>query len=469
MSVALSLGWGENRMKRREFLGASAALGTLCLGGCAAPFGKSGSYASQVVGPKDFDAATYWIDVLLQQVRDSMLAPPRVAYCLAGPTVAGFVAANAISGRYEDNFGLGPAPQGANPEVAYGAAFATLASEVLLTPLMFQRMTFMQRFPDGEAKTLGAEWGRKVGMHFVKMRTFDGSGSGKVGYFFNNWPERHDALGWIPTGEHYIYKPGPAFDDYQRGLFPGHGKIKPWGIKAAKNYAAPDFYDPRSPEFAEEFHMLQTLGSGNSTIRTPDQTEIAVFWEDGPWGATTSGHLVIVAMKLLAMRQFGFLEKARAYALLGMGQCDASIVCWRNKYQYAILRPETAIRLRAGQFGNPDRRIVRDPSWQTLINTPNFPSYTAGHSSLGAAATRTLAYLLGGDAISFTHQAPDQVIWPILKGKSRSYTSLSAMAEENGMSRIYGGVHWLRDHQESTRLGYAVADYINATFFKAKA
>ena len=61
------------------------------------------------------------------------------------------------------------------------------------------------------------------------------------------------------------------------------------------------------------------------------------------------------------------------------------------------------------------------------------------------------------------------MIWPILKGKSRSYTSLSAMAEENGMSRIYGGVHWLRDHQESTRLGYAVADYINATFFKAKA
>jgi len=455
-------------MKRRDFLGASAGLGSLCLGGCAVPFGKNGSYASQVIAPKDFDSATYWIDVFVQQVRDSMMAPPRVAYCLAGPSVAGFVAANAISGRYEDNFGLGPAPQGADPQVAYGAAFATVASEVLLTPLLFQRMTFMARFPDGEAKSLGAAWGRKVGLHFVKMRTFDGSGVGKVNYYFNNWPQHEDVLAWVPTGEHYTYKPGPAFDDYLRGLFPGHGKIKPWAITSAKDYEAPPFYDARSPEFAEEFHMLHMLGAGDSKLRSAEQTEIAVFWEDGPWGATTTGHLAIIAMKLLAMRDFGFLEKARAYAMLGMGQCDASIVCWHNKYKYSILRPETAIRLRAGAFRNADPRVVRDPKWKTLINTPNFPAYTAGHSSLGSSATRILAHVLGGDAVSFTHQAPDQVLWPILKGKSRSFTSLSAMAEENGMSRIYGGVHWLRDHQESTRLGYAIADHINAHFFKAK-
>ena len=455
-------------MNRRSFLRAGAGLGSLCLSGCAVPFGKTGSYAGQVVAARDFDSATFWIDVLVQQARDSMLSPPRVAYCLAGPTIAGFVAANAVSGRFEDNFGLGPAPRGADPEVAYGAAFATVASEVLLTPLTMQRLAFMTRFTDGAAKSLGAEWGRKVGLHFVKMRTFDGSGSSKLPYYFHNWPRRGDVLQWLPTGEHYATHPGPAFDDYARGLNAGQGKIKPWSIQNVKAWRADPFYDPRSPEFAEEFHLLHTLGAGDSTIRTADQTQIAIFWEDGPWGATTSGHLAQIAMQMLAMRGFGFLEKARAYALIGMGQCDASIVAWYNKYSFDILRPETAIRVRARQFANPDPRVVPDPKWKTVINTPNFPSYIAGHSALGSAATRTLAHVLGGDAVSFSHQAPDQVIWPVLRGKTRHFTSLSQLSEENGMSRIYGGVHWLRDHQASTKLGYALADHITATYFKAR-
>ena len=452
-------------INRRGFLGSGAALGALGLGGCAVPFGRTGSYSGQVISARDNDSATWWMDVMVQQARDSMLAPPRFAYCLAGPAVAGFVAANAIAGRYADNFGLGPAPAGADPEVAYGAAFATVASEVLLTPLITQRAAFMDRFAASDAKTLGAEWGRKVGLHFVKMRTFDGSGATKINYYFNTWPQRNDVLAWIPTGEHYGWNPGPAFDDYLRGLFPGHGRIKPWGIKSAADYAQGEFYDPRSPEFAEEFHLLHTMGGATSSARTPDQAMIAIFWEDGPWGATTPGHLAIIAMKLLAMRGFDFLDKARAYALFGMGQCDASIVCWRTKYQNAILRPETAIRLRATQFGNRDPRVVRDAHWRTLIPTPNFPSFTAGHSTMGAAAARILARVIGTDAISFTHAAPDQVIWPVLKGVSRTYTSLSAMAEENGMSRIYGGVHWLRDHQQATVNGYALADHIAATWF----
>ncbi len=455
-------------MNRREFLGAGAALGSIGLAGCAVPIGRRGSYAGQVIAAKDFDTATYWIDVLLQQFRDSMLPPPRTAYCLSGPTIAGFVAANAVTGTYSDNFGLGPAPQGADPEVAYGTAFATMASECLLTPMTFQRLAFMARFPDGQAKSIGAEWGRKVGLHFVKMRTFDKSGSAKLPYYFHNWPRRGDILQWLPNGEHYVAHPGPAFDDYARGLYPGEGKITPWSIKAAKDYQAPEFYDSRSPEFAEEFHLVRTLGGGDSKIRTDDQTEIAIFWEDGPWGATPPGHMAQIAMLLFAQRGFSFLEKARGYAMLGMGQCDAAIVAWHNKYTFDILRPETAIRLRARQFNNPDPRMVLEPKWETVINTPNFPSYTSGHSAFGSAATRTLALLLGTDSVSFSHQSPDQVIWPELRGKTRHFTSLSQVAEENGMSRIYGGVHWLRDHQESTKLGYALAENINAKFFTAR-
>ena len=48
---------------------------------------------------KDFDTSTYWLDVVLQQVRDSRMAPPRAAYCFAAPLIAGFIAANAVALR----------------------------------------------------------------------------------------------------------------------------------------------------------------------------------------------------------------------------------------------------------------------------------------------------------------------------------------------------------------------------------
>ena len=458
----------ELNMNRRDFLGATAGLGALALGGCAAPFGARGSYASQIMTEKEFDTSTYWIDAVLQQVRDARIAPPRAAYCFGGPMLAGFIAANAITGTYEDNLGLGPAPVGADPEVAYGEAFATMASEVFLTPMTMQRLNFFARFPNSEAKTLGKEWGRKVGMHLNKIRTFDGSGLGGALNYFDTFPRRGDILQWEPTAQHYGTHPGPGFDDYQRGLFPGQGRIKTWSTKSAKDYTVTPFYDPRSPEFAEDFHLLHTLGGIHSKERTADQTEIAIFWEDGPWGVTPAGHFVQIAMQIGAIRQMGFLEKARMFALVGMGCCDAAIICWYNKYKYDILRPETAIRKRAAHFQNPDPRVVPDPHWQTVINTPNFPSYTSGHASFGAVTAGILAQVIGTDAIKFSQESPDQVIWPVLRGKRRYFNSLHQAADENGLSRTYGGVHWLIDHQGSMAFGYELADHITSTFFKRK-
>jgi len=50
------------------------------------------------------------------------------------------------------------------------------------------------------------------------------------------------------------------------------------------------------------------------------------------------------------------------------------------------------------------------------------------------------------------------VNWPSqLKDVRRQYNSLRQMAEENGMSREYGGVHWEIDNTEGLRLGYDIA------------
>ena len=137
----------------------------------------------------------------------------------------------------------------------------------------------------------------------------------------------------------------------------------------------------------------------------------ALFWEDGPWGITPPGHMVYIAMQLLQDRGLSFIELARVFALVGMTQCDVSICAWDSKYHHDVIRPESAIRVRAPAFGNPDPRVVRQADWQSYIPTPEFPAYPAGHSAFGAAAAKLLALILGRDDVAFSGRAPDEVLW----------------------------------------------------------
>jgi hypothetical protein len=186
----------DQQIDRRTALQGGIGLATLALGGCVAPYGSRFSYATQVVPKREFDSATYWVDVLLQETTAQRILPPRAAYNFAGPTVAGFIAANAIVGRYEDNFGIGRGPQGADPQAAYGAAFSTVMSQVCQTPLIGERARFMRMIPDSEAKTAGAEWGRQIGLEIVRRRTHDGSAPNLNANYLGRWKRRADALRW---------------------------------------------------------------------------------------------------------------------------------------------------------------------------------------------------------------------------------------------------------------------------------
>lgn len=456
------------QLNRREILSGISALSLAGLAGCTGRFGTATSYLTPILKPQEHNVVTYWTDVMLQQIRDQRVLPPRAAYNMALPTAAGFLAANSILQAYDDPFGIGPGPQGADPEMAYGVAFATAAAEVFQQPFVGERIKFEGSFAGGEAKDLGGEWGRKVAIELLKRRTHDGSEPSKVSYYFDNYDRRHDALQWTPTGPFYSVKPGPAFDSFSRPLSPSHGRIKPWTMDRVENFRVAPFYDPASPEFAEEFALLKAIGGADSKTRTPDESEIAVYWEDGPWGITPPGHFMFIALQVLQERGFSFIEWARAIALVGMTQCDASIQAWDSKYYYDVIRPETAIRHRADEFGNRDPRVVGQPGWQSYIPTPGFPSYTSGHSTFGAVGAVMLAHLIGTDNVSFSHESPDLVLFPKLRGVRRYWTTLTAAAEENGWSRIYGGVHWMADHKNAMKAGKQIADHAFANYFRPK-
>ena len=459
-------------LSRRQFLtGCSSAALVGTVTGCAGPFGSQKSYLTDVVAPANVSTVFHWTDVALQALRDQLVPPPLATRAMAMGHVAGFLAVNGIEQRYESGYAIGQAPAGADPDVAYGVAAATAFAEHFQQPMLFDRMAFLKRFPDGEAKSLGRDWGRRVGKFVVRLRTNDGAEPSKADVYLGRYPRRNDVLRWRPTGP--MFASGatePAFrETYHRGLLPGFGRVKPWAIRSAEQFQAPQFPDPASPEFAREYVEVKELGASDSHSRTQDQTQIAFFWEDGPWGVSPPGHFIIIAMQIYQHLPMRLIEQARAMALTSMAVADAGIATWNSKYTHDIIRPETAIRYRAAQFHNPDPRVAEQRNWKSLIPTPPLPAYTSGHSAFGAAVTKMVANIIGRDTIAFSKKAADTVIWPDhLSGVTRHWRSLSAAADENGMSRIYGGVHWMADNVHALRAGRGIADYVFRTQFRRR-
>lgn len=235
-------------MSRRHVL---LGLATSAAAACVAPMGSQSSYMGQILAPQNNNAVFHWLDVILQQTRDQRVAPPRAAYNFALPLTAGFLAVNGIMQTYHEPYGIGQGPSGADLNAAYAAAFTAAASEAFQTPFLFERNSYFSGIPDSAAKSDGADWGRKVGLAVVKMRTHDGSEPSKANFNLGRYVRRDDSLAWKPTGPFYGATPGPGFGSFARALFPGHGQIKPWTMLTNSQFRAPPFYDPRSPEFAQ--------------------------------------------------------------------------------------------------------------------------------------------------------------------------------------------------------------------------
>ncbi len=458
------------KLSRRGFLLGASSLTVSALSGCAGQFGSGESYLTNIVKPENLSPVFEWTDVALQALRDQLVPPPLATRALTMGHVAGFLAVNGLEKRYHDEYHLEPAPLGANPEIAYGVAAWTAFSEHFQQPMLFDQLSFLKKYPNSEAKSLAIDWGRKVGRLIIKERTNDGAEPSKVNFYLGRYPRRTDALRWRPTGP--LFESGatePAFrETYHRGLIPGFGAVKTWAIPSADHYLSPSFMDPASPEFARQYAMVKELGSSNSSTRTDDETQIAFFWEDGPWGVTPPGHFAVIAMQIYQHFNMSLVKQARAMALTSMAMADSGIATWHSKYTHDIIRPETAIRYRSAKFHNPDPRVQGQRNWKSLIPTPPFPAYTSGHSAFGASGAKMIANIIGRDRVSFSKKAADTVIWPDhLSGVTRHWNSLSAAADENGMSRIYGGVHWMQDNTEGLNAGRQIADYIFKTKFRS--
>jgi hypothetical protein len=230
-------------------------------------------------------------------------------------------------------------------------------------------------------------------------------------------------------------------------LLPQFGFVAPFAM------ASPDQFRPIGPpalgseEWAAAYNEVKAYGAAINSLRTPDQSQIAVFWADGPGTETPPGHFDHIARDVAIRAGTSLEQNARLFALLNMAMADAGICAWDAKYRYDFWRPITAIHEGASD-GNP--ATAPDPAWQPFIVTPPFPENISGHSTFGAAAATVLALFFGTDNVAFDSTSD------ALPGVVRHFSTFSSAAIENAVSRVYGGVHFRFSNQEGLTAGASI-------------
>jgi hypothetical protein len=202
-----------------------------------------------------------------------------------------------------------------------------------------------------------------------------------------------------------------------------------------------------SERYRKDYDEVKKLGSFGSTDRTPQQKDIAYFYSDNflaQWNRALRG----IATRHL--RRTG--DSARLFALANLSVADAVITSWDSKKFYSFWRPITAIN-EGDSDGNP--KTAGDPTWQPLINNPNYPDYTSGANNVTGAMTRTLSLFFERDRMTFEVTS----LAPLAIQKTRVYNRFSDAAQDVVDARVYLGIHFRFADTAARKQGQRVAEW----------
>jgi len=343
----------------------------------------------------------------------------------------------------------------------------------------------MALIPNGPEKTNGIALGTQIAAACMLDRTGDHSGD-MIPYTPQNGPGKWRSDPWNPG---------------QNAWGPGWGTVNTFGINDSASMVAalPPLPDLNSQAYTDAFNQVKDYGALNSPSRNQDQTEIGLFWaydrpSMGPPPVLFIRHLEEIAVQAGNTPE----ENARLFAMASVAQADAAIASWDAKFQYNLWRPVAGIQ-EAGAGGagdadgNPD--TVGDATWRPLGApgndpnsiaddfTPPFPAWTSGHATMGGAIFKALELFYGTNSFdAIDGQLGNDFTYVLTSeeaggGGSREFSTFTQTAPlapgaedspegENGMSRIYLGVHWIFDQRDGIALGNSIAQYIAANYFQ---
>ena len=396
--------------------------------------------------------AIVWNEIMLQAIALSNsdplfgppFGPPGATRAMAIESLAVFNAVSAVEGTPGYLVNL-TAPEGASAV----AAAAQAAHNVLVTLFPLQSATFAAQLlvrlgPVGDYDQSvidGIAVGALAAEAIIELRMDD---------ILNALNATVPPYTPDPDKDPGMWQPTPPANS--AAAAPHWANLDPFAL------VSPDQFLPEGPPeltsraYAKALKQVQSLGDADSTLRTPEQTEIAEYWHYGP--RTPPGHWNDIATDIAEAEGLSLTETAQLLATLNVAEADAIIAAWEAKYFYDTWRPVTAIR-NADDIGN--RWVSEDPTWLPLLVTPNFPEYVSAHSTISAAAAEVLTAYFGKHyEFSFTAPAPTHA--------TREFDSFWDAANEAGMSRIYGGIHFSFANKDGLELGEDVAEWVLESF-----
>jgi hypothetical protein len=346
-------------------------------------------------------------------------------------------------------------------EAVSHAIYAVLSFSMPADRPAFDGFMAAHGFSPGSS-TRAAAIGRAAAKAVIGFRTRDGCN------YENGYA---DTTGYAPRGPSMAgaWQPLSLNGAVQAPLTPHWGRVIPFAAGDSDRYRLPPPAAPGSPEWDAQIGEIIAASAG----LTDRRKAIVEFWR--PMRGSPPMLLARLTEQVSRGRGFSLEEDVRLFFAVHNALMDAAIRCWEVKFRYDYVRPITAVRRlgdvpivawRGPRLGIGEMPASRWSPYQprAALNdpTPPFPEYPSGHSTFSAAWAEVMEACTGSEVFGGSAEiaslaiegialdAPIRLDWPTYR----------AAAEEAGVSRIYGGIHFTSSNLRGQELGRAVGEAV---------
>ncbi len=441
----------------------------------------------------DATVVAKWNQASLQAIGNTDLGPTPASRSLALVHTSIFDAwaaydPVAISTRLGDSLQVSPEriTQENKQEAISYAAYSTLVdlfpSQARVFNQLMNNLGYDYTYKSTDTRT-AAGIGNKVAQALVDFRHKDGSNQ------LNNYA---DTIGYQPVNpsdkviDPHYWQSLRIDGKLQKFLTPHWGKVIPFALRSGNQ-----FLPPPPPTFGSREYLVRALEVIQFNAELTDKQKVlAEYWADGPGSVMPAGHWHLFG-QFVSQRDGNTLdEDVKMFFILGNATFDAGIAAWDAKVYYDYIRPVTAIRYLATNkilpeshphvrtnpqtgaqeifsWGGPNQgsQWVKGSEWlpyqKTTFLTPAFAEYVSGHSSFSAAGAEVLKRFTGSDSFGGQHiQRANSSAYESNTPKQQvvlRWNTFTAAADESGVSRLYGGIHFRDGDLNGRILGRLVA------------
>jgi hypothetical protein len=403
----------------------------------------------------DNSAALTWNAIAVNTVR-TVVPPAPARFQTEGLIYMSYVqaavydAVTKIKGGYVPyhKFG-GVKATGASPEAAVGAATRTalnyyLPAEAAAAKVDSQYTAFLDGLGakglSAASISAGVAVGEAAANDIIALRSSDGR---------NAPTSTFGAIGPVVAGAWQVVPPATSAQT------PWVAFMKPFLLKKSSQFRLRSPSALSSTAWANDFNETKAYGSKTSTVRTPEQTAIAYFWN-----ANVINQQNQLYQDVAKARGMSLLNTAHLLAMGELTVTDAAIACFDSKYHFLLWRPFTAIR-NAELDGNP--ATEPDPNWAPLLGTPNHPEYPSAHGCVSSALGEVLAKVLHSRSINVSIQGSTSGGSTLVT--SRHFATVADLDNEIVNARVWIGFHYRHSTVDGETLGRNVAKWALKRYF----